>query len=96
MTFLATYDGELAPGYVDGQARTCVFEGQEFYDWPQPWGYECDDCGVRFEYGCVAMRERDKLVPPTMRQIGGDHHRCAFCEGYVVPSVQLDLFGAAA
>ncbi len=92
MSFLCTVDGELVTGYPDGHARMLVFEGSEFYDWPQPWGFECDGCRRRFPYGCVAARVNEKLVAPTVRQVGGDRYRCAFCEGYVEPAVQLDLF----
>jgi hypothetical protein len=97
MSFLATYDGVLGPGYVGGEARTHTFDDVEFYDWPQPWAFLCDDCQRVFPYGCVMSRDsRSKLVPPTVRQHAGDLHRCAFCEGYVEPDVQLTLEEAAA
>lgn len=96
MTFLATYDRRLEPGYVDGEARTVERDGTTFYDWPRPWGFSCDTCSRVFPYGCVALTDRQRLVPPTMREVGGGTHRCAYCEGYVEPDVQLDLFGAAA
>lgn len=92
MSFLCTVDGELVTGYPDGHARMRTFEGVEFYDWPKPWGFRCDECGEVFEYGCTAgEHSRSKLVPPQMRQVGGDRHRCAFCDGYVEPDVQLTL-----
>jgi hypothetical protein len=98
VSFLCTVDDELVTGYPDGHARMLVFEGLEFYDWPEPWGFECDDCGRRFPYGAVCGRVNAKLVPPAMRQVGGDRHRCAFCEGYVEPPEQpeqLDLLATA-
>ena len=89
MTFLATYDGQREPGYINGKARTKEIDGATFYDWPQPWGFRCDECRREFPYGCVAISDRAKLSPPTVRQVDHDgHHRCAFCEGYVEPAEQ--------
>ena len=96
MTFLATYDGVLAPGYVDGHARKVDRDGSTYYDWPKPWALRCDGCGRVFEYGCVAMGGVKKLRPPTLRAIPGrDQHRCAFCEGFVEPHEQLAFEVAA-
>jgi hypothetical protein len=57
MTFLCTYDGKVEPGYQDGHARTIERDGSTYYHWPQPWYFDCDFCGRRFPYGCVAISD---------------------------------------
>jgi hypothetical protein len=105
MTFLCTYDGKVEPGYQDGHARTIERDGSTYYHWPQPWYFDCDFCGRRFPYGCVAIsdpgrscdRRPSARSTPGPRAVGDDklkRHRCAYCEGYVdepTEAVQLEL-----
>lgn len=86
MSFLCTVDGELQADVPHREYAPGV------WGWPQPWALSCNGCGRVFEYGCVALNDR-QLAPPTVRQIAPDQHRCAYCEGYVE---QLELFGVAA
>jgi hypothetical protein len=89
VTFLCTIDGELVPGERETGGRPP--RDERGVRWPQPWGFECDDCGRRFPYGCVVLKASAKFSPPTMLHVGADQHRCAYCNGYAEPAVQLGL-----